>query len=339
MSVDRKNRALIRRRRVPRGRFVLPAMTVLLGLWGCAGEPVQIGASTRSVGAEQAYLLPPPGSFAISGVIEQRYSNAVEQKIFLTTDSAISGSNVVEVRLFGTKSPRRFGEDALRFKPLTERIIANDVHAALPGVRMVRSDYVVQNEYGTFGYAMGRPSAGELCMYAWQQLRSQQSSNPFNDSGAIQLRVRLCRTGASEADLLAFMYGFSIAASVDNPGWNPFGTPAKVPDRLGRTGDPVYPFPSATVLPTVDATVTKSTGGSAPRPAARTVPTKTVTPQAAASNLPRVTVPSPTASGAGAPAAASTAATRTAPAAVLPQTLVPSPACVSANGTLLPGCS
>ncbi|MCI5075884.1 cellulose biosynthesis protein BcsN [Oricola sp.] len=309
----------------------------LLALCGCAAQPVHLDSEVRTVGAEQAYIMPVPGSFAITGVVEQRHGNAVEQKIFLSTDSSLAGSNVAKVKLFGTSNQHRFAENNLRFKPLTERQIANDVHDAFPTVKMFKSDFFVQNEYGPFGYAMGRPSSGELCMYAWQQIRAQASSNPFNQTGALQIDVRLCKAGASENDLLAFMYGFTITAAVDSPGWNPFGSPPATPDRLGKTGDPIYPLQAATVLPQpapvaapAAAPVRKTVRKSAPKKAAAPTPTP--------ATVPAVTVPSPGGGGSAAASPAGISPDIAAQNASLQGIRVPSPACAQAGSAASVDC-
>lgn len=257
---------------------------------GCAGDPVTLDSGVRTPGNEQAYLMPQPGSFAITGIVEQRYGNALTQQIFLSTDSSVAGSNVAEIKAFGTRNPHRYGDNKISFKPLTEAQIAREIRAALPTVRMTKSDFFVQNEYGSFGYAMGRPTSGELCMYAWQQIRSQGSGNLFAQRGALQIGVRLCKAGATERELLSFMYGFTITGAVDVPGWNPYGAPPETPERLGMTGAPMFPMESATVLPKVAPVApsrTKSSTSATRKPSTKRQ-TVSTTQQA-----PSVTVPSP----------------------------------------------
>lgn len=292
-------------------------LAAVLWLAGCAGDPVTLDAGVRSPGNEQAYVMPQPGSFAITGIVEQRHGNAVTQQIFLSTDSTVDGSNMVEVTAFGTRNPHRHGENKISFKPLTESQIARQMRAALPTVRMKKSDFFVQNEYGSFGYAMGRPASNELCMYAWQQIRSQGTGNLFAQRGALQIGVRLCKIGATESDLLSFMYGYSITAAVDVPGWNPYGHPPATPERLGKTGAPMYPTGDATVLPKVApaapapakaSTRKRTRKSSASRPA-----------QKVSRPTPSVIVPSPNIGSIPVPAAN---------AASDPAVIVPSPTCV-----------
>ena len=165
----------------------------------------------------------------------------------------------MQVRFFGTGRAMTYGGARLAFAPITEARIDSEMRGTLPGVPMTRSAYVVQNDFGPFGFAFGQPSPGELCMYAWQQLRAAEDGRPpFASNGAIQIRVRLCEAGASEKQLLAFMYGFTINGSVDDPNWNPYGSPPPMREGLGRSGDPIWPgaepvLPGATTVPALKA--------------------------------------------------------------------------------------
>lgn len=314
-----------------RKRRASPICTLLATaflLAGCAGDPVTLDAGVRSPGNEQAYLMPQPGSFAITGIVEQRYGNAVTQQIFLSTDSSVAGSNVVEVKAFGTRNPHRHAENKISFKPLTEAQIAREIRAALPTVRMTKSDFFVQNEYGSFGYAMGRPSDNELCMYAWQQIRSQGTGNLFSQRGALQIGVRLCKIGATETDLLSFMYGYSITAAVDVPGWNPYGHPPETPERLGKTGAPMYPTGEATVLRKVAPVAPRKVKASSARTTRK--PTATPAAQTVPQPTPTVIVPSPNIR----PIPVPTTNTVSDPAVI-----VPSPTCVRPGSTEQVPCS
>ena len=270
-------------------------------LLSCAGEPTRLGTGTTSVAADEALVLPPVGQFAISGITQKRFNNALQQEIFLSTNSAVPGQNVVQVRFFGTSRAMTYGGDRLSFAPITEARIDSEMRGTLPGVPMVRSAYAVQNDFGPFGFAFGQAASGDLCMYAWQQLRAAEGEKPpFANNGAIQIRVRLCETGASEKQLLAFMYGFTINGSVDNPNWNPYGSPPPVRERLGQSGDPVWPgaepvIPEAATMPALKtASVPQRQPAprrAVPAPVRETVaaPVRPVLPQ----GMEQVVVPSP----------------------------------------------
>lgn len=209
---------------------------------GCTGQPIQPGAMVKAASAEQAMVVPPPSGPGIVNIIERRYDNAIEQEIHLYTSALTPGQNVIKTQMFGTTSPFRFASNNLSFTPINQRLMGAEMARAIPGVRMSRSLNYVQNSYGPFGYAFGRGQGTDLCMYGWQLIRSPvQSISPIDNYGAIQIRVRICETGATEQKLLAFMYNFTINASVDAPGWNPYGSPAALSSDIGRSGAPIYP--------------------------------------------------------------------------------------------------
>lgn len=244
---------------------------------GCAGQPVQMGTFARNVPAEQAMVLPPPAGPGIVSVIERRYNNAIDQDIFLHTSALTPGQNVLKAQFFGTASPFKLSDNTLTSTPVTEAGIASEMRRLLPGVRMVRSSFFVQNNYGPFGYAFGRGAGSDLCMYGWQQVRSPSGTiSPLANHGSIQIRVRICEAGATEQKLLAFMYNYTITGAVDDAGWNPYGEPQPVSPSLGGVGAPIYPRPASTepivpVLPQKTIVYTRPAPASvvqAPRPVA-----------------------------------------------------------------------
>lgn len=249
-------------------------LSALVALGGCGGgNGVEIASTWRSVPAVDAFVLPPPGGPGIVGVMERRYSNATQQDISLATTSRVSGQNLLQVQFFGPVNERVAGSTSIYDKPLAATDISREMRAKFPGVAMVRSEIYVQNRYGAFGYAVGRAGTTDLCIYAWQRIKAVASQTTLiSNRGTIQLRLRLCHSGASEQQLLAFMYGFSISGTFSNLNWNPYGAPLSPSETLGRTGAPVFPVVPAPVEEAVDMPVP---GSSAPiakrRPARRIV--------------------------------------------------------------------
>ncbi|SDP89485.1 Cellulose biosynthesis protein BcsN [Phyllobacterium sp. YR620] len=231
-------------------------LILLLLVGGCAsGGPPQILASTRTVDAQQAYALPPPGGPSIISVVERSYNNAVQQEILLATSARTPGQNVLRVQLFGPVKANLSGGDTLRDRQLGTTNIDRELRGTLPGVPMHRSPNFVQNRYGAFGFASGHSRSGDTCVYAWQRIRPPETqSRWFTGRGSIQIRLRLCDSRLTEEQLLAFMYGFTINAAFNNYSWNPYGEPAGVPENLGRPGANVFPTgpdmqPSAALMP------------------------------------------------------------------------------------------
>src|SRR4051812_9206512 len=77
-------------------------LMVFLCVAGCAQTPpVETFGGTQMVEANKAFAFTPPGSFAITGVLERRYANATQQDIMLATSAKTPGQNMVRVRMFG----------------------------------------------------------------------------------------------------------------------------------------------------------------------------------------------------------------------------------------------
>lgn len=223
-------------------RRSLPVLLCAL-LSACAqSETALVRASmASSPSAQQALALPPPGAPAVIGVVERRYANAIQQEISLATDSSVPGQNLLRVQLFGSMG-REAGDTRLPDRMLSQADIGREMRQLLPGVAMQRSPLYAQNGYGPFGYAIGR-SGIDLCIYAWQRISGTQAGAPFANIGSAQIRLRVCRSGASERGLLAIMYGYTINASLPG-GWNPHGVPAPDP-RLGAPGQVIVPAVSS----------------------------------------------------------------------------------------------
>lgn len=171
------------------------------------------------------------------GVVERRYSNAIEQTIALETHAVTEGQNSLRVRVLGLARAKE--DDALVQPALTDAVIADEMRTAFPGVTMSISPEFVQNSYGPFGYAVGRGAGRDLCLYAWQHIGGTVTT-PFVRQGAIETRLRLCQAGAEERTLLAGMYGYTVQASF-GPGWST-GSPAPLlPAAIGAAGMPIYP--------------------------------------------------------------------------------------------------
>jgi hypothetical protein len=302
----------------------------------------------KAVPPEQAMAMPPPAGPSIVSVIDRRYDNAIEQEIFLSTSAVTAGQNFLKVQMFGTASPFRYSSNNLGAGQVSESRIASEMATSLRGVPMVRSQFYVQNSYGPFGYAFGR-SSGDLCMYGWQQIRSPaQSISPMNNYGTIQVRARICEAGATEQKLLAFMYNFTINASVDSMGWNPYGEPAPMSPGFGMSGAPTYPRAASTetivpVMPPQPATTIRRAPAPAPVRMVRPVRPAPVAaaPAEIAPAAPLVRVPGPSSTSlqrSTFPPAPSASATM-APSPLSPTTppaqarvRVPSPSCSTGTG-------
>ncbi|CAM5319418.1 hypothetical protein ATER59S_00997 [Aquamicrobium terrae] len=209
-------------------------------LVACAqGTAVQTGSTGRSVSVAEAFVTPPIGGPPIVAVVERRYSNAIQQEISLATNAHVAGQNWFRAGMFGPVETRQAGQTAASMRPISFGGIQAEARAALPGINVVHSPYYVQNRYGPFGYATGRVGE-DLCLYGWQKIVA--SPRLIGNKGAIDIRLRMCQTGATERQLLAVMYGYTVNAFFGSRNWNPYGNPPPPPVRLGHAGADIYPM-------------------------------------------------------------------------------------------------
>lgn len=256
-------------------RLLLGAgLGILIGLAGCASPPPLTNSTDTSlVPSETAFAYPAPGGPAVTAVLERRYANATQQDILLSTSARTPGQNVLRVQMFGPVDARLAGEGRLRDGYLPIGDVGSEMRQVLPGIRMQRSPFYVQNKYGPFGYAVGRSASGDTCLYGWQRITSTGSTQTLiGNKGSVQVRLRICDQDASEQHLLDSMYGYTISSAFKTRNWNPYGE-APAPDAaLGKSGHPMYP-----VGATEFGTVTKPV--SAAKPVRRVVRRRVVAEQ------------------------------------------------------------
>lgn len=238
-----------------------------LAVAGCGEQRLadsELVTATRSLSVDpsRAMVALPPGSPPVVGVTQRSYENAVAQTISLATRGRTPGENAIQVAFFTAADlPDSTGVEGnlLKLPGIDDFAVAQEMEERLPGVAMAPSAVFVQNKYGPFGYAFGRGTGGEACLYAWQRIADSDSI--FRPkSGAISIRMRICDPKASEAALLRLAYEYSLNASLRRSGWNPTGdAPAPAPE-LGKAGAPIYPL-----LQTPDAAVPRR--AARPRPA------------------------------------------------------------------------
>lgn len=188
----------------------------------------------------------PAGGPAIVGVIQKRYSNSTTQEIVLANSARNPNQNFMRVTMFGPVKLTTGRYNQLPNDPLALMNAGQEMRWYMPGVKMTVSTLYAQNRYGSFGYATGRSSTGDGCIYAWQRIRApDHDSTMISNQGTIAIRLRYCAPGASDIDLLNVMAGFTINAYFLSPGWNPYGAPPQPPDELGKPGATVLPDATA----------------------------------------------------------------------------------------------
>ncbi len=250
----------------------MAAMCLGLLLGGCVSTgpaPIETATQSRVVPADQAFAVPQIGGPTVLTVLESDYANAVEQKIILISASGRPGQNFLDVQLFGWPTTGTFDRGTLDNALPNMTDIWDEMDDVLQGVGMVVSPYYVENRYGPFGYAVGRYS-NDLCLYAWQRIgEADLNADRTSRQDAIAIRLRLCRTGATERQLLETMYGFTITAYYADGRWDPFGDAATL--TAGRT---IYPPQNVLSPPAAATTTTIATTPTTPAivPTGPTVP-------------------------------------------------------------------
>lgn len=221
---------------------------LILVLAGCGSQTLkdsELVFATRAVTVDsgRAFVLLPAGNPVVVGVTQRNYDNAIAQTISLMTSGRVPGENRVEVAfLTSADVPEDVAvEGRLLPSPSIEDVaIIREMEESLPGVAMQFSLAYVQNRYGPFGYAFGRSTSGDGCLYAWQRI-ARDDSLLRPKSGLVSVRIRICEPSASETSLLRLVYGYSINASLKRAGWGPVGDAPAPPPGLGEAGAPIYP--------------------------------------------------------------------------------------------------
>jgi hypothetical protein len=289
--------------RIVRLTLAAPLLAVMLG--ACASTRDLPPQEARIVAPIDAMIIPPPGGPGIVNVVSTTFPNAVKQDISLATQARSTGENKISIIQFVGKGGD--GSDpALRDIPFTQVNLTEEALTAWPNSGMAVSPYYVQNDYGPFGYAIGRPANGDACIYAWQRIEPSLKPSGAIERGAITVRLQLCERGASEQKLVEVMYRLRLNSSVH--------APRGAPPAIGRIAIPIRPVgaegfanvidipPAAVAAPRPAAQVQLAAPAPvpvvmAPRPGAPIVPSPGGTSGSSGSSVPRpsssVVVPSP----------------------------------------------
>ncbi|MDB5587690.1 MAG: hypothetical protein JWP26_2660 [Devosia sp.] len=227
-------------------RLVLTSALMAALVSGCAHQPELTPQVATSVAANQALIFPPIGGPGILGIVETTHSNAVTQEISLATEARTPGQNKITVTLFQGKGGD--GSDAgLVDVPFTQVNLTQEALAAWPNSGMAVSPYYVQNAYGPFGYAVGRPSTGDTCLYAWQRIEPALKPSGAIARGAVVVRLQLCDSRRSEESLLGVMYQLRLNTPVYEP--------SRASPQIGRIAVTIKPEGAAGFIPVVKPVV------------------------------------------------------------------------------------
>lgn len=224
----------------------------LVAVLGACTTTKELPPSEAAVVAPvNAMIVPPPGGPGIVTVVSTTFPNAIQQEIHLVTQARTAGENKITLLQFVGAGGD--GSDArVKDVPFTHINLTQEALAALPNTGMAVSPYYVQNDYGPFGYAIGRPPNGDTCIYAWQRIEPTRNPSGSVKRGTINVRLQLCKRNSSEQELLEIMYRLRIKSNVH--------TPLSAPPAIGRIAAPIRPVGAQGFANVIDVPV-------APRPA------------------------------------------------------------------------
>jgi Cellulose biosynthesis protein BcsN len=225
-------------------RSIAPAAlwALLAMLAACAPQRSTMSAvETGMIRPSAAYILPDPGGPVVIGAIQRNLGTAIEHEVLLGVPTSTSGQNALTVQVYGRA--HRSGDGALASDAPTDASVTREMEDVLAGVPMQVSPYFVQNRYGPFGYAIGRGRGRDICIYGWQKLQTESGNGPFySNRFLLQIRLRLCQSGATESDLLWVMYNFTLSAQFGSQ--YPDMPRTAAPNVIGLLGTPAEVRPA-----------------------------------------------------------------------------------------------
>lgn len=211
---------------------------------------LEVISESNQAPLSRAMLVPAVDSTPIQNVLESRYSNAYVQELILETNARRPGQNRFDVTFVLPGETGGPGTRDLALARIDPDLIHLELSDRFPDVGMNVSSYFVQNRYGPFGFATGRASAGDTCLYAWQTIVPERRASLLHGPGGrIEVRLQLCDANAREADLLEVMYGFTINAYLSRWDWQPYGDVPVLRPEFGAPGADVRPLAPATAVP------------------------------------------------------------------------------------------
>lgn len=218
-------------------------------LAACASTRELPPQEARIVAQVDAMIIPPPGGPGIINVVSTTFPNAIRQDISLATQARSTGENKISIIQFVDDGGD--GSDAaLRDIPFTQINLTEEALTAWPNSGMSVSPYFVQNDYGPFGYAIGRPANGDVCIYAWQRIAPGVRPSGAVDRGTVTIRFQMCKRSATEEELLEVMYRLRLKASVH--------APRGAPPAIGRIATPIRPVGAQGFSNVIDVPVAAS---------------------------------------------------------------------------------
>jgi hypothetical protein len=203
--------------------LMLPAIVSgCFAMTGCSWLPTDTRAAFESTSdmapAAQPMAQLPAAAGEQIAVLQSNLQGPLTQKIVLQGDPATGGENRISVTV-DLDEARRGEPDYNAPKPTEERI-NKELDDNLPGIAMTISPNWVRNDFGPFGYAIGRAYGGVTCIYAWQWAPGQtlrliaspetQAAEASQPKYPTSVRVRLCKQGMGERELVELVHQMAV---------------------------------------------------------------------------------------------------------------------------------
>ena len=196
---------------------LVPDMTSTGSIFGPAKNSAFKHTITQKRPLQEAFLHLPPSAGQMLNVTQSYHGNGVEQLIIFEGDFDTRGENAARVRMVTTKLFATKSAENISILPTSARQIRRELARVLPGVRMRISNRLHANAYGPFSYALGRAAGNVNCIYGWQNLNGSANDRwaPLRGKSAkpkLSVRLRVCRTGFSNRQLVDLMRNLRIEA-------------------------------------------------------------------------------------------------------------------------------
>ncbi len=170
---------------------------------------------TTDVPHSAAFVVMPSRMGTIVNVSETRAGNGVEQNIIYDAGTSANGENRVRIRMVNNTEWPKEQAEPISLSSTKQRHLVVELRKEFPYASMAISNKLHNNSYGVFGYAVSNTKAG--CFYGWQRMRANEPSRwgifeRKSEQPEIGLRVRFCRPGATEGELVDLMRNLRVDA-------------------------------------------------------------------------------------------------------------------------------
>ena len=170
---------------------------------------------TTDVPHSAAFVIMPSRMGTVVNVSETRAGNGVEQNIIYDAGTSGNGENRVRVRMVNNTEWPKEKAEPISLSSIKQRHLLRELRTQFPYASMNISNTLHNNSYGVFGYAVSSAKAG--CFYGWQRMRANEPSRwgfleRKSEQPEIGLRVRYCRPGATEGELVDLMRNLRVDA-------------------------------------------------------------------------------------------------------------------------------